>query len=96
MAVFRKELSMEMDKMRNKFRNKSSKLGTELDSASSNMMTRVTGRKTIKSEVREMDKASKLRAQLAEAATLAGTHGYCLPRHRMPFNSSNEGSKSVL
>jgi len=24
-----------------------------------------------------------------------GTHGYCSPRHRMPFNSINEGSHRV-
>jgi len=36
--------------MRAKFRGKSSKLGIELGTASSNMMIRVTGRKSIKAE----------------------------------------------
>ena len=25
----------------------------------------------------------------------AGPGGYCLPRHRMPFNSRNEGSRCI-
>ena len=28
-----------------------------------------------------------------ETAFLVGTDGWCSPRHRMPFNSTNEGSK---
>ena len=42
-----------------------------------------------------MDKAKKLRAQLAEAATLAEIRGHCSPRHVSQFNSRNEHSKPV-
>jgi hypothetical protein len=70
MAMFRNELGAEMEKMRAKFRGKSSKLGMELDSAAGNMMARVTGRKSIKTEVKEMERANKLKAKLAEAQAL--------------------------
>mmetsp|Transcript_38287 Transcript_38287/g.94987 ORF Transcript_38287/g.94987 Transcript_38287/m.94987 type:complete len:968 (-) Transcript_38287:275-3178(-) len=70
MTMFRKELGAELEKMRAKFRGKSSKMGLELDSAAANMMARVTGRKSIKTEVKEMEKAKRLAAQLAEAQAL--------------------------
>ena len=70
MALFRSELGAEMEKMRAKFRGKTSKMGMELDTASSNMMARVTGRKSIKQEVKEMERAKKLKEKLTEAQTL--------------------------
>ena len=70
MSMFRNELAAEMEKMRAKYRGKASKLGMELDTAASNMMARVTGRKSIKTEVKEMERAKKLRAKLAEAQAL--------------------------